>query len=111
VAEAGIYLHTHGTRVTYGMSVSIAEAMGTGCYVLGRDLPGMAPYLGDAGDVYRDPAHAAALVQQTRHWEDQRWARVWRTAADRAHVHFGAADVAGTMLAQWRDVLGVRAPG
>jgi glycosyltransferase involved in cell wall biosynthesis len=111
VAEAGIYLHTHGTDVTYGMSVSIAEAMGTGCYVLARDLPGMAKFLGDAGDLYRDPAHAAALVQQTRHWDDQRWNQVWHTAADRAHVHFGAAEVAATMLDQWRDALGVRAPG
>lgn len=110
VAGAGVYLHTHGTTVTYGMSVSIAEAMGTGCYVLGRQLPGMAEYLGDGGDVYSDPAHAAALVQQTRHWDERRWNHVWRAAADRAHVHFGAADVAATMLTQWRDVLGVRAP-
>lgn len=111
VAEAGIYLHTHGTQVTYGMSVSIAEAMGTGGYVLGRHLPGMPEYLGDAGGVYRDASHAAALVEQTRHWDDRRWNQAWRTAADRAHLHFGAVEVAATMVAQWRDTLGVRAPG
>ncbi|HEX6238643.1 MAG TPA: glycosyltransferase [Acidimicrobiales bacterium] len=110
VADAGIYLHTHGAGVTYGMSVSIAEAMGTGCYVLGRQLPGMAEYLGDGGDVYRDNAHAAALVQQTCHWDDRRWRGAWRAAADRAHVHFGAVEVAAMMLDQWRDVLGVRRP-
>lgn len=111
VAQAGTYLHTHGTGVPYGMSVSLAEAMGTGCYVLGRHLPGMVEYLGPAGDVYRDPAHAAALVQQTRHWDDRRWNQAWRVAADWAHVQFGAPEVADTMLRQWREVLGVGVSG
>jgi hypothetical protein len=108
VASAGIYLHTHGTAHPLGMPISIAESMGTGCYVLGRDLPGMAGYLGGAGDLYRDAAHAAALVQQTVHWDDDRWTHQWRVASDHAHIHYGASDVALSMLRQWRDMLGVR---
>lgn len=108
VASAGIYLHTHGTSHPIGMPISIAEALGTGCYVLCRELPGMADYLGCAGDLYRDAPHAAALVQQTVHWDDDRWAHQWRAASDRAHINYGASDVALTMLRQWRDVLGVR---
>ncbi|HET6953748.1 MAG TPA: glycosyltransferase [Acidimicrobiales bacterium] len=108
VAGAGVYLHTHGRDHTYGMSVSIAEALGTGCYVVAPDLPGMRGYVGEAADLYVDAAQAAALVQQTAHWDDARWTDRRRRAADHAHVNFGAADVAGDMVAQWREVLGVR---
>lgn len=109
VAQAGIYLHTHGSTPAYGMSISIAEALGTGCYVLAPDLPGMAAYLRQAGQLYRDGSHAAALIQQTIHWSDDRWQRRWCAAADHAHVNFGAADVAARMLDQWHEVLGVEA--
>lgn len=107
VAQAGVYLHTHGTTPAYGMSISIAEALGTGCYVLAPDLPGMASYLGQAGHLYRDASHAAALIQQTVRWSDDRWRERWCAAADYAHINFGAADVAARMLGQWEQVLGV----
>jgi GT2 family glycosyltransferase len=111
VGRAGVYLHTHGRDHTYGMSVSIAEALGTGCYVVAPDLPGMRGYVGDAADLYADASGAAAWVQQTVHWDDDRWTRQWRRAADHAHLHYGATDVAEAMLDQWRGVLGVRPPG
>jgi glycosyltransferase involved in cell wall biosynthesis len=110
VGRAGVYLHTHGRDHTYGMSVSIAEALGTGCYVVAPDLPGMRGYVRGAADLYTDAPGAAALVQQTVHWDDDRWIEQWRRAADYAHLEFGAPDVAEAMLDQWRDVLGVRPP-
>jgi glycosyltransferase involved in cell wall biosynthesis len=110
VDRAGVYLHTHGRDHTYGMSVSIAEALGTGCYVVAPDLPGMRGYVRGAADLYTDAPGAAALVQQTVHWDDDRWIEQWRRAADYAHLEFGAPDVAEAMLDQWRDVLGVRPP-
>jgi glycosyltransferase involved in cell wall biosynthesis len=110
VGRAGVYLHTHGRDNTYGMSVSIAEALGTGCYVVAPDLPGMRGYVGGAADLYTDAPGAAALVQQTVHWDDDRWIEQWRRAADHAHLEFGATDVAGAMFDQWREVLGVRPP-
>ena len=78
VGRAGIYLHTHGRTHTYGMSVSIAEALGTGAYVVAPDLPGMRSYVGHAADLYRDAAGAAALIQQTAHWDADRWRTQWR---------------------------------
>lgn len=111
VARAGTYLHTHGRLHTYGMSVSIAEALGTGCYVVAPDLPGMRGYVGDAADLYADAAGAAALVQQTAHWDDDRWTERWRRAADHAHTRYGATDVAEAMVTQWREVLGVGPKG
>jgi glycosyltransferase involved in cell wall biosynthesis len=110
VGRAGIYLHTHGRKHVYGMSISIAEALGTGCYVIAPDLAGMRGYVGHAGDLYADAAGAAALVQQTVHWDDDRWRQQWCRAADRAHLHHGSRDIAEAMLDQWREVLGVRPP-
>ncbi len=110
VGRAGIYLHTHGRTHTYGMSVSIAEALGTGAYVVAPDLPGMRSYVGHAADLYRDAAGAAALIQQTAHWDADRWRTQWRGASDHVHLNYGATDVAEAMLDQWRDVLGVRPP-
>jgi glycosyltransferase involved in cell wall biosynthesis len=110
VGRAGIYLHTHGRTHTYGMSVSIAEALGTGCYVVAPDLPGMRAYVGHAADLYADAGTAAALIQQTVHWDDDRWRAQWRSASDHVHQAYGATDVAETMLDQWREVLGVRPP-
>ena len=109
VGRAGIYLHTHGRDQTYGMSVSIAEALGTGCYVVAPDLHGMRGYVAHVGDVYDDAAGAAALIQQTVHWDEDRWRAQWRRASDHVHLHYGATDVAEAMLDQWREVLGVRA--
>jgi hypothetical protein len=108
VSRAGIYFHTHGRDHAYGMSVSIAEALGTGCYVIAPDLPGMRGYVGAAADLYDDAAGGAALVQQTVHWDDARWTGQWLRATDHAHVNFGAAEVADVMVDQWREVLGVR---
>jgi glycosyltransferase involved in cell wall biosynthesis len=110
VARAGIYLHTHGRLHTWGMSVSIAEALGTGCYVVAPDLRGMRAYVGHAADLYPDARHAAALIQQTVHWDDDRWRAQWCSASDHVHRNYGATDVAESMLHQWRDVLGVRPP-
>jgi hypothetical protein len=70
----------------------------------------MRGYVGDAADLYADAAGAAALVQQTVHWDDARWRRQWCRAADHAHLHHGSSDVAEAMLEQWREVLGIRAP-
>ena len=110
VGRAGTYLHTHGRKHVYGMSISIAEALGTGCYVIAPDLPGMRGYVGDAADLYADASGAAALVQQTAHWDDDRWRQQWCCAADHAHLHHGSRDVAEAMLDQWREVLGIRPP-
>ena len=111
--EAGIYLHTHGDSHPLGMPVSLAEAMATGAYVLGRDLHGMAAYGRDAIDLYRGASaddradHAASLINATLAWDDERWAAAARASLDVAWVEHPGDLVAARMLDVWRERLGV----
>jgi glycosyltransferase involved in cell wall biosynthesis len=114
VGRAGVYLHTHGTDHPLGMPISIAEAMATGSVVVARQLPGMGDYVRDAGFLYDgltvgDRAdHAAAHIEATRHWDDERWASAWRTSVDRAWSIHPTDVVAADLLRTWRELLGVR---
>jgi glycosyltransferase involved in cell wall biosynthesis len=116
VAEAGIYLHTHGTETPFGMPVSIAEALATGSYVLARDLPGIHHYIGSAGDLYRGESvqaraeHAAAFINATLAWDDRRWADQQRWALDLAWRAFPADVVAADLVEVWRQRLPIRSP-
>lgn len=112
VSEAGIYLHTHGTEHPVSMPISIAESMATGCWVLGRDLPGMAAYLGEAGSLYggettEDRARAAAaLIEASVAWSDARWRETWERASDHAYARFACSDVAEGWVSEWRRAFG-----
>jgi glycosyltransferase involved in cell wall biosynthesis len=111
VGRAGTYLHTHGTDHPVSMPISIAESMATGCRVLGRDLPGLADYVGPAGALYAggtpdERAKAAAeLVNASLDWSPARWADVARQATEHAFEHHAASDCANRMLRQWRRLL------
>jgi Glycosyl transferase family 2 len=92
VEQAGIYLHTvkppgteHATPI--GMPVSIAEAMATGAHVLVRDLPELGAYVAEAGTIYRDADHAAAIIASTAQWPEQRWKTGWMASVDRAFLN------------------------
>lgn len=106
--DAGIYLHTHGEAHVVGMPISPVEAMATGALVLVRTLPG-AEILGDGvmryhGSTPEERAdHAAALINDTLHWSDGRWARQARMALDVAWTSFPADLVANDLLTTWRE--------
>jgi glycosyltransferase involved in cell wall biosynthesis len=110
VAEAGIYLHTHGTQAPFGMPISIAEAMATGCYVLARDLPGCASYLRSGGECYGSAEQAAGLINRSTSWDEARWRDVERRAVDRAFAGLTNLDVARTMVCDWRALGLITAP-
>jgi glycosyltransferase involved in cell wall biosynthesis len=116
VSSAGIYLHTHGTDHPLGMPVSLAESMATGSVALARDLPGMASYLGSREFVYGGATvddradHAAAIIQATSRWTDERWDRAWRASVDTAWTRFPNDLVAADMVSAWRERLGVGTP-
>jgi glycosyltransferase involved in cell wall biosynthesis len=103
VAAAGIYLHTHGPQLPFGMPVSIAESMATGAYVIARDLPGCRSYLDGGGDVYADATEAAALIDATLGWDDRRWRAQAKRSIERAFSGFTNVRVAETMLRDWSD--------
>ena len=108
MGEAGIYVHTHGTDHPAGMSMSIAEAVATGAYVLARDLPGIGEYLGGAGALYRGAtteeraADVARLVRATLEWPEPRWEDEARKAVDQAFSRYSSREVAEQMVDAWR---------
>jgi glycosyltransferase involved in cell wall biosynthesis len=104
IGSAGIYLHTHGLEAPFGMPISIAESMGTGSYVIARDLPGCRDYLGDAGALYRTSEEAAQLVRTTQSWSDERWRDASNRSIERAFSQFTNVHVAEAMLRDWHDL-------
>ena len=108
ISQAGIYLHTHGTDHPVSMPISIAEAMATGCWVLGRELPGMVGYVGRAGTLYggdtsaERAAAAAALIRGSLAWDEDRWAAQAAASVDQAFERYASRDVVEQMLRSWR---------
>lgn len=107
--DAAIYLHTHGTQHPVSMPISIAEAMASGCWVLGRDLPGMGAYLGSGGALYggdtaQDRADAAAtLIRTSSAWTSAEWARRAEASAEQAFERHASSDVVTSMLRAWHE--------
>ena len=101
VAEAGIYLHTHGLSQPYGMPISIAEAMATGCTLVARRCPEAEAYVGGAGRCYDTAAEAAALIRDTLGWNDERWRQARLGSIERAYGHFTDAVAIRPLLDDW----------
>lgn len=107
LSEAGIYVHTYDPDVSFGMPVSIAEAMAAGCTIVARDVFGAADYVGDAGRLYRDEDEAVALIRATEGWSDEEWEKADRTSRDRAFKHFDDREILVPLLDTWKE-LGAR---
>ncbi|MGN6551679.1 MAG: glycosyltransferase [Pararhizobium sp.] len=107
LSEAGIYVHTYDPEVSFGMPVSIAEAMAAGCTIVARDVFGAADYVGDAGRLYRDEDEAVALIRGTEGWSDDHWAKADRVSRERAFTHFDDRDILVPLLETWKE-LGAR---
>ena len=113
IGRAGIFLHTvHPPReapgTPIGMPISIAEAMATGAYVLVRDEPALVDYVGDAGAVYRDAAHAAELIEASTRWSESEWRRRRVRASDRGYLQHADEVVLRPMLADWQALAALR---
>ncbi|MEX2207046.1 MAG: glycosyltransferase [Myxococcota bacterium] len=106
--EAGTYLHTSRPGEPYGMPISIAEAMASGCYVIGRKL-GISPsYIGDAGVTYSSVARAAAQVRATLAWSDADWHAARTRSVNRAFGNFVSTDVLAPIVSRWREIAGAK---
>lgn len=104
LAEAGIYLHTYNPDVSFGMPVSIVEAMAAGCAVFARDVDGARAYLGEAGKVYADEEEAVALVKATESWSDADWDEAERTSRERASAEFDDRQILLPLRQSWIDI-------
>lgn len=102
--SAGIYLDTSDSNGhPFGMPISIAEALATGCYVIAREAPGLGDYLGAAGSTYNTIEEAALLVNSTYNWDDSRWLEVKRRALQRADL-FKDENVLSAETAFWNTL-------
>jgi hypothetical protein len=108
MSEAGIYLHTYSPTVSFGMPVSIAEAMAAGCAIIARDVEGAADYVGDAGRLYKSEEEAIALVRATESWTDEQWADADRKSRERAAAEFDDRDVLVPLLETWKEIAAAR---
>ena len=104
MSRAGIYVHTNGANSSFGMPVSIAEAMATGSYIIGRRCPGALAYIQNAGQFYETAEEAAALVRQTEHWSDEQWRQAYVRSIDHAYSNFISTEVLAQMVADWRQI-------
>ncbi|MGQ0431032.1 MAG: glycosyltransferase [Microthrixaceae bacterium] len=110
-ARAGIYLHTHGVDHVLGMPISPIEAMASGSLVLARSLNG-SDYLAsgairyDGTDAVARADRAAAIVNATTTWSDERWADQRRRALDAAWGRHPADLVVHELLTAWTNQFG-----
>ncbi|MBX7103393.1 MAG: glycosyltransferase [Gemmataceae bacterium] len=104
VRVAGICLHTHAPEVTVGEPVSISEAMGTGCYVLTRDLEPLGRLIGNAGQCYASAEDAARLLRETLRWSDVEWRAAGNRSLDRAHLNHADHVVFEQLLNDWQQI-------
>jgi hypothetical protein len=104
LAEAGIYLHTYNPDVSFGMPVSIAEAMAAGCTIFARDVDGARAFLGNAGKVYADENQAVQLVNATEKWSDEEWAEAAGRSTQRAWSDFDDHQVLLPLRQSWIDI-------
>lgn len=110
-AAAGLYVHSAapGGTVRAGGPISIAEAMATGAYVIARNAPPFAKFVGAAGGLYRDAAEAAALVRATEVWTDAEWLAARNRAIDHAFTHHADEIVLRPLFDDWCAIARERA--
>ena len=116
--DAGIYLHTHGDRPPARACRSPqSRRWPPGRWCSAASCPGSSTSAGGRSSTVgppprSGPTHAAALINDTLHWTDERWATQARRGArprlDPAPRRPGGRT---TCCATWRERLGVGVPG
>lgn len=102
VRRAGVYLDTSDPRGhPFGMPISIAEALATGCYTLARRVRGAAEYLGGVGAMYDSVAEAAKLIHESLSWDADHMTSSWVNATLRG-AEFRAEAVLRPVIEHWR---------
>ena len=102
--EAGIYLHTTLPDEPFGMPISIAESMASGCYVIGRNLGVCKRYIGEAGVTYTSLDQAVSQVRATLAWSDAQWDAAARRSIERARRNFVSTETLAPIVARWREI-------
>jgi glycosyltransferase involved in cell wall biosynthesis len=107
-AKAGVYLHTFGFIQSFGMPVSIAEALAAGATVLARDCEEARAYAGPDSLYYNTAEEAAALLRSMADWDDAEWKRRANSNADFAYSQYADDMVLPHILEDWRRLVAER---
>lgn len=96
--------HDPGSHA-YGMPISVAEAMGSGCPVVARRHPAAEAYMGDAGLYYDSVEEAVARLAETLAWSEEEWLRRESISLERAR-RYRTDEVLPAVLEEWRRLIG-----
>ena len=107
-AKAGIYLHTFGFIQSFGMPVSIAEALACGATVLARDCEEARTYAGPLSLYYDTAEEAAVILRSMTEWDDAEWKRRATGSADLAFRQYADDIVLPLILEDWKQLVAAR---
>lgn len=101
---AGTYMSTYDASAhTFGMPISIAEAMATGAFVICREADGVSEYMGEAKVLYDSLDGAEELIRiATKFTDEDRWAIA--DVACRNAERFRASVVLPRLLEEWNAI-------
>jgi hypothetical protein len=100
VQQAAIYLDSN----PFAMSVAIAEAMATGCYIIGPGSHAAAAFIGEAGRVYNTEDEVVELISETSSWNEEGWRRARMASIDRAFGNFAGPRVLEPLYREWLSI-------
>lgn len=108
--RAGVYLDTNDPKGhSFGMPISVAEAMATGSAVFIRGSREATDYVGDGGWLYWNVEEAAARIRDTASWTSDQWKETGRRAFARAQ-NFADRNVLPAVLEDWRGICRTPSP-
>jgi glycosyltransferase involved in cell wall biosynthesis len=107
-AKASIYLHTFGFVQSFGMPVSIAEALACGAIVLARDCAEARNYAGPNSLYYNTAEEAATILRSMTDWDDAEWKHRATSNADFAYRQYADDVVLPHILEDWRRLVAAR---
>ena len=107
-AKAGVYLHTFGFIQSFGMPVSIAEALACGATVIARDCAEARSYAGPDSLYYNTAEDAASILRSMTDWDDAEWKRRATSNADLAFSQYADDVVLPPILEDWKQLVATR---
>lgn len=104
--SSGLYFRNHdpGSH-PYGMPISAAEAMGSGCVLLARNDPAALAFIGDAGLFYESVEEAVDRLARTLEWDEAEWRRRESISLETAR-RYRTDEVLPAVLEEWRRIVG-----
>ncbi|MES2972795.1 MAG: glycosyltransferase [Pseudomonadota bacterium] len=109
--SAGIYLHTFGFMLPFGMPISIAEALACGSVPVVRNDPVARNYAGAGALFYDTEDEVVEHLHRMLSWTPAHWEERAQVNARFARSRYADDVVLPLILENWRDILHARPGG